>query len=140
MWQSVRGQCTDLVIVLMSHQTQQTRWPLMTHNWQVTVSNQTTISNTPPQAGCSLSELVKCFALMLGRAFVSMSAVISSVGQYTRLIIPFCTINLIKWYLISMCLVRAWYDPSFVSAMADCESEYDVIGLVMGWKTSPMIH
>ena len=52
-----------------------------------------TSSNTPPQAACSPSEVAKCFALTLGRAFVSMSAVISSVGQYMRLIVPFCTMN-----------------------------------------------
>jgi hypothetical protein len=50
-------------------------------------------SNTPPQAGCNSSEFAKCFALMLSKAFVSMSAVMSSVGQYTKLIVLFCTMN-----------------------------------------------
>ena len=39
----------------------------------------------------NLSDLAICFALLFGRAFVSMSAVISSVGQYIKLIVPFCT-------------------------------------------------
>ena len=39
------------------------------------------LSNTPPQVVCSSSEFMKCFTMALGNAFISMLAVMSSVGQ-----------------------------------------------------------
>ena len=87
-----------------------------------------------PQARHNLSELAKCFALTLGKVLVSISAVISSVRQYTKLIVPFCTMNQMKWYWMSMCLVHVWYNQSFMSVIAECESKYRVIGFMMGWK------
>jgi hypothetical protein len=40
--------------------------------------------NTPPQTVQSLSSNMKCFILADGNALVSVSATMSSVGQYTR--------------------------------------------------------
>ena len=76
-------------------------------------------SYTPPQVRRSPNIFMKCFAFAFGSAFISMSAVMSSVGQYIRLIDPLCTSKQIKWYLISICLVHAWYEPSFMSVIAD---------------------
>ena len=40
-----------------------------------------------------------------GRGLVRMSATISVVWQYSAWSLPVCTFSLMKWYLISMCLV-----------------------------------
>ena len=48
-------------------------------------------SYTPPQVGWSPSIFMKCFAFAFGSAFVSMSAVMSSVEQYIKLIDLLCT-------------------------------------------------
>ena len=53
-------------------------------------------SYTPPQVRQSPSIIVKCFAFAFGSAFINTSAVISSVGQYIKLIDPFCTSKQIK--------------------------------------------
>ena len=47
--------------------------------------------------------------------------------------------NQMKWYHILMSFVHAWYNPSLVNAIADCESEYSIIGSVIGLMISPMI-
>jgi hypothetical protein len=54
------------------------------------------ISTLPLQVECSPSAEAKCFALMLGKGLVSVSAVMSSVGQYIREIFPSCTTSRIK--------------------------------------------
>jgi hypothetical protein len=65
--------------------------------------------NTPLQTMCSPSSDAKCLALAEGSAFVSVLAIISLVGQYTRQRDPFLMIHQMKWNRMSMCLVCAWY-------------------------------
>ena len=45
-------------------------------------------SNTPPQTFASPIDAAKCLAFIEGKALVNMSAIISSVGQYVRRILP----------------------------------------------------
>ena len=53
---------------------------VITSQWGSDALPESFTSNTPPQVRCHLSAFAKCFALMLGSALVSISAVISSVG------------------------------------------------------------
>src|SRR5215469_9151340 len=53
--------------------------PIVLGAWQVGTA--LTIPTLPPQAAPSPSAAAKCFALVLGSGFVSVSAVISSVGR-----------------------------------------------------------
>lgn len=63
--------------------------------------------NTPPQAR-QIPKVCECNAtLCFGSAFVRMSAVMSSVGQYLMLINLSAMHLRMKWYRMSICLVRA---------------------------------
>src|SRR6266567_3132811 len=54
-------------------------------------------SNTPPHFMHSPSPVVKCFTLADGKAFVSVSATMSSVGQYMRRREPCSMTQQMKW-------------------------------------------
>jgi hypothetical protein len=52
------------------------------------------------------------------RGLVKISASWSCVGTWTKVIFPFSTLSLKKWYLTSMCLVFEWSTGFFATLMA----------------------
>jgi hypothetical protein len=52
------------------------------------------------------------------RGLVKISASWSCVGTWIKVIIPFSTLSLRKWYLTSMCLVLEWSTGFFATLMA----------------------
>src|SRR6267142_1977885 len=47
-----------------------------------------------------------CATFQHGSALISMSTIISSIGQYCNLMYPHLTTSWMKWYHMSMCLIR----------------------------------
>ena len=77
---------------------------------------------TPTQGGIlagftspSIPQSLLC--LILDRGFVIMSAIMSSVGQCMKLILPSSTFSRRKWCRLSICLVRAWKVGFFARSM-----------------------
>jgi K+-sensing histidine kinase KdpD len=52
------------------------------------------------------------------RCLVKISASCSCVGTWIKVIFPFSTLSLRKWYLTSMCLVLEWSTEFFATLMA----------------------
>ena len=61
---------------------------------------------------------------------VSMSAIISSVGQYFSSTVPLLTCSQMKWYFIPMCLARPWNCGFFAIQITDWLSSRITVGPV----------
>jgi hypothetical protein len=60
------------------------------------------------------------------RGLVKISASWSCVGTWIKVIFPFSTLSLRKWYLTSMCLVLEWSTGFFATLMALVLSHWSV--------------
>src|SRR5215813_13123142 len=60
-----------------------------------------------------------CSNFPLGRGLVKESAIIRSVGVYSRLIVSFSMHSRMKWCCVSICFVLPWCIGFLASAMVD---------------------
>jgi hypothetical protein len=96
-------------------------------------------SNTPPQSTSLTSNSDARFSnLGWGNAFVKMSATFLSEDTRMMVISRFSTFSRIKWYRMSICLVRGWNTGFFTRDMLPLLSQKSGVGKSSGEVNSPM--
>ena len=98
-------------------------YPLHSHF----VSSQSLLNSLP---------LLMIDAYFFANGLVSTSAIISSVGQYSKHISWFSSFSLMKWSCTSICLVQEWCLEFFASAMHPWLSHMMDVGLSCTYPTS----
>ena len=91
---------------------------------------------TPPLKLCAVPS--RCSSLGASSTFVNRLAMLCSIGQYLREMLPLCITSQMKWNQISMCLVHEWYWSFFVTHIADWWSHLRVVGELSSCAISMM--